>query len=109
MKSDEEQTKRRSFEAALEGIRKSQCDYATDGVMDILREKIADKTANLKSLTPEEESKLLALTSQQKGVVANMDRTAKSSYLGHTPSVHSPSLKSHPKFKSFTDLLAGMK
>ena len=109
IEANEEETQRRSFEAALEGIRRGQCDYANDGIMDILKEKISNKAAHLKSMTPEEESKLLALTANQKSAIANLDRQAKSGYLSHAPTVHTPSLKSHPKFKSFTDLLAGMK
>jgi len=109
LNQNEEETQRRSFESALEGIRKGYCDYASDGIMDLVKENIATRAANLKSLSPEEESKLLALTDNQKTAVANLDKQAKSAYASHVPSVHSPALKSHPKFKSFSDMLAGMK
>jgi hypothetical protein len=109
LKSDPEGTQRSSFLAALEGIKRGSMDYSQDAVMPILREKIAAKTAGLKGLTPEAESKLLSLTDSQKKVIANNDKSAKNGYLTAVPSVHSPSLKSHDKFRGFVDLLSQMK
>lgn len=109
LQTDPEGTRRSSFEAALEGIRRGQMDYANDPVMPVLREQIASKAAHLKSLSAEEESQLLALTETQRNAIANQDRSAKDGYLSAVPQVHSPSLKSHDKFRDFVDLLSQMK
>ena len=56
-------------------------------------------------MTPQEEAELFQLTDDQKNVVRNNDRTARQTYLGDVPKVHSPSLKSNEKFKRFADQL----
>jgi hypothetical protein len=84
-------------------------DYQNDIVLPTLIEKIKVKTAHLKKLTHEEEGKLLSLTNQQKEIITKADKVLKEEYITSPPVVHSPSLKSHNKYKSFTDLLHTMK
>jgi len=63
----------------------------------------------LKKLTPEEEGKILSLTKQQKEIIQKADKSIKDEFVSAPPIVNSPSLKSHNKYKAFTDLLHSLK
>lgn len=49
--------------------------------METLKQTFKDKTKNLKNLTPQEESKLLSLTADQRETIVAQDRIAKNEYL----------------------------
>ena len=49
--------------------------------MENLMKIYRQKTANLKNLSQEEQSKLLSLTAEQRESIANRDRIAKTEYL----------------------------
>jgi hypothetical protein len=57
-------TKRSAFEAALDGIRSGEMNYQNDIVLPNLIDKIKAKTQALKSLSKEEEAKMLSLSAQ---------------------------------------------
>lgn len=58
--------------------------YDNDIVKDTMLSIFKEKTAKLKSLSPEEESRMLSLTSEQREQIATQDRIAKNEYLkGH--------------------------
>ena len=81
-------------------------DFKKDPVLGILKEELALRTKDLKNLTPEEESKILSLKTEQRKSIAQMDRAAKESYLSAVPHVSSQGLKSHEKFLKFTKYLS---
>lgn len=56
-------------------------NYNNDIVMETLKQTFKDKTKNLKNLTPQEESKLLSLTADQRETIVAQDRIAKNEYL----------------------------
>lgn len=80
-------------------------NYKNDFVLPHLVAKVKARTEKLKHLSVEEEGKLLSLTAQQKEVISKSDKVLKDEYITTAPTVHSPSLKSHNKYKTFTDLL----
>lgn len=49
--------------------------------METLKQTFKDKTKTLRSLTPQEESKLLSLTADQREQIVAQDRIAKNEYL----------------------------
>lgn len=81
MRANPENTHWKAFQAALEGIRNGEMNYNNDIVMETLKQTFKDKTKNLWSLTPEEESKLLSLTADQRETIIAQDRIAKNEYL----------------------------
>ena len=97
-----------SFTAALEGMRKGRMDYATDPVLPIMREELSGRVASLKNMTPQEESTLLSLSTDQRSAVAQTDGNAKEAYISATPHVSSQGLKNHSKFLKFVDYLTGI-
>lgn len=97
-----------SFQAALSGIRKGQMDYAEDPVLPIMRKELSARVSVLKNLTPQEESELLSLNSDQRNSVAQSDKAAKNAYLTAAPHVSSQGLKNHAKFLKFVDYLTGL-
>lgn len=97
-----------SFQAALDGIRKGQMDYAEDPVLPIMREELASRVAALKTMSPEEESRLLSLSSDQRKAVAQSDKTTKDAYLTEAPHVSSQGLKTNAKFLRFVDYLSNI-
>lgn len=100
--------KEQSFRAALDGIRKGRMDYAEDPVLPIMREELASRVAQLKEMTPQEESDLLSLSTDQKRSVAQMDRATRDAYLSAVPHVSSQGLKSHEKFNRFVNQLSNI-
>lgn len=64
----------KSFEAALEGIRTGRMAYEKDPLLPILQEEMNNRIAHFKGLSKEDESKLLALTADQRRIIADQDR-----------------------------------
>jgi len=50
-----------SFEAALDGLKKGEMTYATDPLLPMLQIEIEKRTEHFKTLTPEDERKILSL------------------------------------------------
>lgn len=97
-----------AFEDALDGITKGKMTFAKDPVMPILQEEINSRTADLRNLTPEQESAMLSLKPDQLKSVAQMDKAAKDGYLTSVPHITSQGLKSHEKFQRFANYLTGL-
>jgi len=96
-----------SFKSALAGIRRGTMTYEHDPILPILQSEIEARSAELKGLSPAEESKLLELTSDQKRIIADTDRSMKAEYLKQSPQVNNPGLKMHPKFRDFVASIGG--
>ena len=60
--TNDKATHRNAFLAALDGIRKGEMDFKNDSVLPHLVKKLKAKTDPLKTLSREEEGKLLSLT-----------------------------------------------
>jgi hypothetical protein len=65
---------RKSFESALEGLHKGLMSYNNDPILPYVLKEIKARTEEYKSLSAEDESKLLSLTTSQRKVVADMDK-----------------------------------
>lgn len=76
-------------------------EYVNDPILPILTEEINRRTAEFKSLTPAQESKLLALSADQKRAIADNDRKAKEEFLNAMPQINNPGVKMNSKFKSY--------
>jgi hypothetical protein len=100
--------RRQSFVSALDGIRKGSMDFSKDPVLPIFKDELSSRTKVLKSLSLEDENKLLALSEDQKRSVATMDRSVKDAYLGAAPSVSSQGLKGHAKFAKYLKYLGSL-
>lgn len=70
-----------SFESALIGIRTGKMEFVNDPILPILTDEINRRSAEFANLSPEEESKLLSLTVDQKRIVSEMDKKAKQEFL----------------------------
>jgi hypothetical protein len=62
---------RQAFQAALSGIQSGVMKYDSDPLLPILQNEMQSRIAHFKGLTPEDESKLLSLTQDQKRVIAD--------------------------------------
>ena len=78
-------------------------EYENDPLLPILSEEILSRTEAFKGLTAEEESKLLALTADQKRIIAENDKMTKTEYLKQLPKLSHPTLKGSDKYLSFTN------
>jgi hypothetical protein len=56
-------------------------EFVNDPILPILTEEINRRSAEFANLSPEEESKLLSLTVDQKRIVSDMDKKAKQEFL----------------------------
>jgi hypothetical protein len=81
--------------------------YENDPILPILQSEIEARSAELKGLSPAEESKLLELTADQKRIIADTDRSMKADYLKQSPQISNPGLKMHPKFRDYVASIGG--
>lgn len=65
---------KQAFQAALNGITSGVMKYDNDPLLPILQNEMQSRIAHFKGLTPEEESKLLSLSQEQRRVIADLDR-----------------------------------
>lgn len=99
--STKDQIEEQFFQSALQGIRAGAMRYENDPLLPILAEEITSRSEAYKSLTAEEESKLLQLTATQKSSLATSDRAAKREYLTAAPQVSNAGVKSQPKYTAY--------
>ena len=100
-----QQIQRDAFKSALAGIASGLMKYEHDPLLPLLQSEMQARIAHFKGLTPAEESKLLSLSAEQRRTVADLDRKAKIDYLGQTPNINNPGIKSHEKYKQFADMV----
>jgi hypothetical protein len=79
--------------------------YEHDPLLPLLQSEMQARIAHFKGLSAEEESKLLSLSSEQRRTIADLDRKAKIDYLGQAPNINNPGIKSHEKYKNFSDMV----
>jgi len=89
------------FQSALSGIRAGVMRYENDPLLPILNSEITARSESFKSLSAEEESKLLQLTAAQKQSLATSDRAAKREYLVAAPAVSHAGVKSQEKYQTY--------
>jgi hypothetical protein len=99
------QIQKEAFKSALAGISSGLMKYENDPLLPLLQNEMQSRIAHFKGLTPAEESKLLSLSTEQRRTIADLDRKAKIDYLGATPNINNPGIKSHEKFKHFADMV----
>ena len=68
------QVQKDAFKAALAGISSGVMRYENDPLLPILQNEMAQRIAHFKGLSAEEEGKLLSLNTEQRRVVADLDR-----------------------------------
>ena len=73
--------KRASFLSALDGIRSGVMTYKEDLILPLIEKEMAERLQKFKGLSLEEETKLLALSSEQKKIVAENDKKMKIEFL----------------------------
>ena len=73
--------KRASFESALHGIRNGQMTYTGDAILPAIQTEMSERLAKFSNLTVAEEQALMALTDEQKQLIAQNDRAIKNEFL----------------------------
>jgi len=96
--------KRASFEAALEGIRNGVMTYQKDKLLPLIQEEMKERLAKFKGLSVEEEQKLLALTTEQRKIIAENDRKMKNEFLTQAPAINHGAVKMNEKYKSYVSM-----
>jgi len=90
---------RASFLSALAGIKKGVMTYENDPILPLIQEQMESKLAKFQGLSSEEESKLLSLTPEQRGIVVENDRKIKNEFLGAAPAINHGSIKMSESYK----------
>ena len=83
--SNSDEIKRSSFESALDGIRSGQMTYKNDKILPMIEAEMKERLEKFKGLSAEDESKLLALSADQKKLVADNDKKLKNEFLQQAP------------------------
>jgi len=79
--------------------------YHSDPLLPLLQSEMQSRISHFKGLSAAEESKLLALTPEQRRIIADQDRKSKVDYLGTAPNINNPGVKSHEKYRNFVDMV----
>jgi len=82
-------------------------EYVNDPILPILTQEINQRTAEFANLSAADESKLLSLSTDQKRIIADMDKKAKQEYLHQLTHISNPGVKMNPKFKAYTNTITG--
>jgi hypothetical protein len=80
-----ERIQRASFESALDGIRTGTMTYQGDAILPEVEAEMAQRLERFKGLSKEEEIKLLALTDEQRKLLADNDKKMKNEFLVAPP------------------------
>ncbi len=104
-----DEVRRSSFESALDGIRTGVMTYNNDKILPMIEEEMAQRLQAFQGLSAEEESKLLALTAEQKKIIADNDRKMKEEFLTQAPSINHGTVKMNPKYKDYMELVQTVK
>ena len=99
--SHSQNIKRASFLSALEGIRSGVMTYKEDLVLPLIEKEMAERLQRFKGLSLEEETKLLALSNEQKKIVAENDKKLKNEFLAAAPAITHGTVKGNEKYKSY--------
>jgi len=62
---------------------------------------------HFRSLSVEEEGKLMSLNPDQRKVIAENDRKAKTDYINLVPNINNPGVKNHEKYKQYVNSVSG--
>ena len=73
--------KRASFMSALDGIRTGKMTYKDDAILPAIQSEMEERLAKFRGLSKEEEVKLLALSDEQRKVLAENDKKLKNEFL----------------------------
>lgn len=82
-------------------------EYENDPLLPILQQEIANRTSQYANLSAAEEQKLLMLNDSQKKVILETDKSAKAAYLAAQPAISNAGVKSHEKFRAYTQSIGG--
>lgn len=93
----------KSFQDALQGIRAGKMTYEKDPLLPLLQEEMNRRISEFKGLSSDEEGRLLALTPDQRRIIADQDRKTKNDYLGQAASINNAGVKAHEKYRRFQE------
>jgi len=100
-----DEIKRSSFTSALDGIRTGLMTYSDDKILPMIEAEMAERLEKFKGLSAAEESALLALSADQKKIVAENDRKHKNEFLCSAPDIKHGTVKNTDKYKSYMGMV----
>jgi len=98
--------KESAFQSALLGISKGTMTYENDSILPMIEAEMQERLQKFQGLTAEEESKLLALTDDQKIIVADNDRKLKNEFLVQAPAISHGVVKMTDKYKAYVSMVS---
>lgn len=97
--------KRASFLSALDGIRNGSMTYKDDALLPAIESEMAERLQKFKGLTREEEIAILALSDEQRKLLASSDKKMKNEFLKTPPNITHGAIKGHDKYKSYMKMV----
>lgn len=89
-----EQIEKEMFQLALEGIAKGKMDYSKDPILPYIVKTIQKTVDKFSAISPEEQKKLVTLTSEQIESIRAADARSRDEFLQNEPKIDG-SLKAH--------------
>ena len=71
----------------------------------MIQEEMQTRLAKYQGLSAEEEGKLLSLTAEQKGIVAENDKKMKNEFLAAAPQISHGTVKNSDKYKAYMSMV----
>jgi hypothetical protein len=97
--------KEASFQSALQGIRDGSMSYKGDPLMPILTGEIEARVNSFKSLSPAEETAMMALTADQKKLIVEADKRDRLAFLHTQPNINNAGVKTNQKYLNYVESL----
>jgi hypothetical protein len=79
--------------------------YKEDLILPLIEKEMAERLVKFKGLSKDEETKLLALTNEQKKIVAENDKKLKNEFLTAAPAITHGTVKGSEKYKSYITMV----
>lgn len=79
-----------TFKLALQGLESGEMNYNKDPFLGLIAKNINSTIQKFEKMSPEEQTKLIALTEEQIQQLKNIDQRLKSEFLSNSPKLEGP-------------------
>ena len=79
--------------------------YKDDAILPAIQAEMEERLAKFRGLSKEEEIKLLALTDDQRRMLAENDKKLKNEFLQQAPPISHGGIKMHEKYKHYVKMV----
>lgn len=79
--------------------------YSNDAILPLIQAEMQERLSKFQGLSADEESKLLSLSKDQRGIVADNDRKLKNEFMTAAPSINHGAIKMTESYKAYMSMV----